>query len=288
MEFQKDFTCYYYNLELHGSKDISLLISSAEEKLSNKQWYEIEKLSKNEYFIHLLSNYDPDLYPKKGTKDSDVRNVKSLEIDEDEALFNDIYIHLSFKDTDLLSNSVGVISVLKSGKEIGNLVLVEFFKELFSIKDRVLMVSPICYKNSDEYIKKALRVTRLSFQVSSANLQRNLWVKDEDWLNSIFKLKDELWGDTVSFSISWKWGLKKDSLWSFWRKHGSAFKGSTSITVEEAWKQVQQKIDEIRFKSVVWLTVKDNDLNVLEVKNSMITNFLLTIEKIREEYTSKK
>lgn len=284
----KDFTCYYYNIELHGERDIPALINSVEEKLSNKQWYEVEKLSDKRYFIHLLNHYDPDIYPKKWTKDSDVRNLKSLEIEEDEALFHDTYIHLSFENTDLLNNSVGIISVMRSGKEIGNAILTTFFKELFSAKDRVIIVSPICYKDHQAYIEKALRVNRMSFQVSAANLQRNLWVSDSEWLSSLFKMKEELGGDTVSFSIFGKQGLKKESIWSFWKKYGSAFKWSTSITIEESWKNVQQKIDEIRFKSVIGLTVTDNDIDRAEVKNSMSTQFILTIQKIEEEYSFKK
>lgn len=288
MNNQKNFTSYYYNLHLHSERDIEQYSHNIEQKLNNNQGYEIEKMENWDFFVRLLKNYDLEIYPKKWKKDSDVRSLKALDINEDEMLYLDTYILISLNYLDILSNSIGIISVLKAWKEIWTPVMLEFIRELFWIKVQALEVLPICYKNSQEYIKNVSKITKLQFQVASANLQKQIWLQDWDGLNRLFEIKDELWGDTLSLSISGVNWLKKPAILKFWGKFWSTLKGSTFVTIEEAWKQVQQKIDAIRFKSTILLEIENNDLNKEEVKRAMGTDFLLTIEKIKQEYSISK
>ena len=274
MSNQKNFTSYYYNLFLHWERDIEQYKHNIEEKLSNMQWYGIEKLDNWDFFVQLLKNYDLDIYPKKWTKDSDIRSLKSLDINDDEMLYLDTYVLISLNYLDILSWSIGIISVLKAWKEIGNPILLEFIRELFGIKIQVLEIQPICYKNSQKYIEQVAKITRLQFQVASANLQKPLGLDDWDGLNKLFEIKDELGWDILSLSISGVDWLKKSAILRFWERFWSTLKGSTFVTIEEAWKQVQQKIDAIRFKSTLPLSIEDNDLNKEEVSRSMNLDFL--------------
>lgn len=288
MSNQKNFASYYYNLQLHWERDIEQYRHNIEQKLNNNQGYEIEKMENWDFFVRLLKNYDLPIYPKKWKKDSDVRSLKSLDINDDEILYLDTYIYISLNHLDILSNSIGIISVLKAWKEIWTPIMLEFILELFWIKTQALEVLAICYKNSQEYIENVSKITRLKFQVASANLQKQIWLEDGDWLSKLFEIKDQLWGDTLSLEISRMDWLKKSAILDFWKKSGSTLKGSTFVTIEEAWKQVQQKIDAIRFKSTIPLNIENNDLNKEEVNRAMSTDFLLTIEKIKQEYSISK
>jgi len=284
IDSKKDFNCYYYNINLHWEKDTDNYIFEISNKLNNKQWYEIEKINDTNFFVRLLKNYDMDIYPKKWKRNSDVRSLKNLDIEDDEVLYFDTYILISFDNLDIFMNSIWIISVLKSWREIWNLILKTFVKELFNIKNQAFDIKTIPYKNSKEYIEKVNKITRFSFWVAGVNFQKQIWLKEEDWLNAIFKIKDEIWWENLSFSV-WdvNW-LKKKSILDFYNKRSHSFKGTTYITIEDAWKHVQQKIDEIRFKSILSLVIENNWLLYDDVKYNMIEDFWITIDNIKKEY----
>lgn len=284
-----EFTTYYYSIQIEGDIDIEKYVSEVTSRLNNQEGFTIEEVEKNSvYFIQLANKYNANVLPKKGnSKNVDIRTLKTIELDDDEWLFLDMYITLSFKEVSLINKSAGIISVLKSWKQESSGILDAFFKEIFKVYNQVLNIIPITYKDQKKYLESLSKINKLSFKVAWANLQTQMWVSSDEWLTAFFDMRDKLWGDDFTLSISWRNGLKKNAVIEFIETYTHSFKNSTASVevLDNVWKRVQQQVDEIRFKSTLSLIVTDGELNFEEVKTRMIDDFATTILQLRAEYT---
>jgi hypothetical protein len=187
------------------------------------------------------------------------------------------------KNLDIFNNSIWIISVLKSWKEIALGLLNLLFQEIFKTK-QACIVEPVFFKNSDEYIKNVNKITQFSFSVASVNSQRSLGVKNSDWLWEIFKIKDELWWDSLSFMVNSKEWLTKNKIKWFCKNFQHLSIKSPKITVDECWKILKQEIDKIRFKSLINLKLVNRELDKVDIELKMKSDFISTLSKIEEEY----
>lgn len=287
-----EFATYYYAIQIQGELDLEKYIFETKNHLNNKEWYEIEQINNSStYFIKLANKYNANVLPKKwNSKNLDVRTLKTIELEDDEGLFQEMYICLTFECTNLLQNCAWIISVLKSWKQESSGILDAFFKELFKVYNQVLTVNPITYRDQKKYLKSLSKISRLSFKVAWTNLQTQLWVSPKEWLSRLFEIRDELWGDDFTLSILARNGLKKNAVIDFTETYTHVFKNSTATVevVDNMWKRIQQQIDEIRFKSNLSLVVELWALNYEEVKARMVDDMDVTLEQIKVEYSPKK
>lgn len=280
----KNFTTYYYNI----SSLWNINYTKAKENINLKLWfndegYEIIKIDDDNFFIHLIKKYQSEILPKKWKQD-DINNLKTIELEDWEWLFTDVFIFINLKYNDILSNSLWIIWVLKAGAEISLPLLGNLLQEIFDINNTTT-IEPIFFKNSENYLENNIKkITELSFSIASVNTQRNLWVNDEDWLWKAFKIKEELGWDTLTFSVWAKEWLSIAKIKSFLKKYRHLYSKSPRITVDEFWKIIKQEIDRIRFKSVISLELVKWELNNNDVLISMKKDFDEEIDKIKKEY----
>jgi hypothetical protein len=157
----KNFTTYYYNIS--SLWNINYL--KAKENINLKLWfnnegYEIIKISDDNYFIHLIKKYQSEILPKKWKQD-DINNLKTIELEDWEWLFTDVFIFINLKYSDILSNSLWIIWVLKAGVEISLPLLGNLLQEIFDINNTTT-IEPIFFKNTENYLEN--------------NIKKNNWI----------------------------------------------------------------------------------------------------------------
>lgn len=278
----KEFATYYYNVSVLWQIDKDQLIKNLSKKIWNIDWYEIKKTSDNNFFIHCVKKHKFDLFPKKW-KDNDVTKLKTLELEDWEWLFSDIFIYLDTSNLDIFNDSIWVISVLKAWREASHQFLWKLFEEIYSLKETCIVL-PITYKDADKYIESLTKINWFSFSVASANMQRALWVSESDGMWDLFRLKEQLGWDLLNFSISSREWLPKNKIKAFFTTYRHIFAKSPKITVDEVWKHIKQEIDKIRFKSTVSIELEEWELNFEMVETRMQEDFKVELEKIKKEY----
>ena len=282
----KNLTTYYYNISTLWEINHEQLKNNLLSNLWNHDWYEIQEKSDTTFFIHLVQKHKFEILPKKGTE-NDIKSLETIKLEDWEWLFTDVFIYLDLSYLDLFQNSLWIISVLKWGREIALSLLSNLFTEIYWAK-KVCSVEPIFFKDSDKYIEKVDKITQFSFSVAAAKAQRTLWVKESDWLGKLFDIKDELWGDSLSFMINSKEWLEKSKIKWFVNNYKHLAIKAPKITVDEFWKSIKQEIDKIRFKSTVELELENRELDKDIVYIKMEKDYNDEIIKIKSEFNYNK
>lgn len=278
----KELAVYYYNVSTLWQIDYEQCKYNLLNKIWNHDGYEITKKTENTFFIHLVKKHQFDILPKKWSE-KNINSLETIKLEDWESLFTDVFIHLDISCLDLFSNSLGVISVLKWWKEISLSILWKLFQEIYSLQ-KACSVEPIFFKDPEKYFEQVERITHFSFAVASANTQRTLWVTNSDWLWELFNIKDELWGDSLSFIVHSKEWLEKNKIKWFLTTYKHLSIKPPKITVDEFWKSIKQEIDKIRFKSTVELELENWELDQDIVYLKMKKDFQWELIKIKEEF----
>ncbi|NDK09788.1 hypothetical protein GW846_03345 [Candidatus Gracilibacteria bacterium] len=279
----KEFPLYYYDLNLLGNPiDIDQVVSTLNKiAFGSIDGYKIEKVGEKKFFFTLIQKHDSEVLYKKGKGNNvGVDDLESLGLLEDESLYADIYMYIDFSSNNPFMNSLGIISVLKGGKEPSLALIGKFFCTILGLKNTITLKT-IEYKNREKYFNENL-IRSYSFEIATIKNQKNLGVSGG--LDPVWDLKEQFGGKKMKFTVLDKDGLDKDKILGFQKDQGHNFANSATIEVDEAGKKVQQKIDKIRFKSAVSIQLYNKELNPEIVLSKMQENYLQEIPKIREEY----
>lgn len=279
------FTVYYYNFLLTSDiEDCKLILDNwKNDKVT------ISKIQDSRYFITTWKTTSETLTPKIGNRDNfKISELKSIDIEEEEELYGYLFILIDFSYNEILSTSWWIISCFKTTKWEPSINEVwTFLKEMFDKKN--CGIQPIIYKKTTKYdylSYKDRNIQNLTFKVAGVKKWRKLFWDENKSLDDLFELNDILWWEEVSYTIKWgKWKhLIKDAIINFIKGNEATIE-NVSVDIDEIWNKITQKLDNIRFKDSIDVTIKDRDLDSIdEVKNNMNKSFKDIIEKIKEEY----
>jgi len=280
-----DFSLYYYNLLFTGDIDNCRLIL--------KNWKDdkviIQKITDDRYFIMTGKQTNETLTPKIGNKDNfKINELKKIDLEEEDELFWYLFIVIDLSCKDILSNSWGIISAFKTTKwEPWIKEVSKFLKDLFDNSN--CWITPIIYKKTTKYDylnSESRLVSNISFKVAGVNPWRKLIGEDDKSLDELFKLKQILGGDEITYSIKSEKDahLKKWSILSFLKKNEETIE-NVIVDIDEFWSKISQRLEKIRFKDSINLAITDRNLESIDkVKEEMNKSFDHTIILIKEEY----
>ena len=280
---RRDYPSYFYSIWCIKHHDVDLN-QFLKERIWKTEQFIVEKINENQYFVWALKEKDIEVLPKIWDKNlSDIKALKTLELDENQVLYNDVFMIIDLWNKYIMNHSLWIIEVLNIwGKE--NISIVK--KLLDDITWYNIEVLPICYNNKEKYLSDNRRkITRFSFKIASRNWEIPIiWLDDADWLGKLFKLKDEFNWESLEVIYSNKKWLNSNKVSKLiWKNPCIEFK---EISVEELWKEIDQKINEIRFKDTIQLNVEDKQV-ISDVKLILIESYNKIINEIKEEYKTK-
>lgn len=157
-------------------------------------------------------------------------------------------------------------------------------KHQFDLLPKMGTVVPITYRDNKKYIDAINSINWFSFGIASVDTQRPFWVGEDSDIWDVYKIKEKLWGDTLSFYIWSKEWLSKSKVKAFIQTHKHMFSKSPKITVDQFWKKIQQEVDKIRFKSTIQIELEWRELDFDIVMFKMEEDFNSEISKIKLEY----
>lgn len=212
-----------------------------------------------------------------------IENLEPIELSENETLYQSTYFIIDLNHTNILSNSKGIIWVLKPWRESVNFIE----QTLRTITwDSNIWIRPIIYQSNYEEYLTWKTIKKVNIKVASWAIGRNLlWNNEvEKSMENLFKVAEEIWWDTLSIEV-WKhnWLISWERLkWFLWLN--SDYIEEVNADICNAWNIINQSLKNIRFKSKLKLWIDNFQLNTSEVKNKMNKNYKDILSEIKTEY----
>ena len=277
----KEYICYLYSVHNYQDNNIELL-TLIKSKLDNTKSFIIKETSESGIFlIQSVKEKSMDILPKKLDKrEKDLSNPEILDLQDNISLYDDVYILLDLNNINIIDWSIWIIEVLNIGgkEKIANVQ--QLFRDITWCNN--IVIEPICYKNREKYIANDNRIiTRFKFKVASWNLERPiLWLEDE-WLDSLFEVKDKLWWKEMQIMyINDNWLNKKEIMKLIKNNESVKFQ---EITIDEVGKKVDQNLSEIRYKDSIKLEVESRKLNS-NIEEELLLSYKRISKSLKEEY----
>ena len=278
---KKDFNCFYYSIETTSNKNLEEVL-----KTCNEQNIIIEDLWSKAFFIEIPYESKRRSIIFSGKQDDDPRSLKPIDIAEGEKFFYKVFVYIDFSENNIFQNSKWIISILKSWHEVSIEGMNQLFRKIFSEDN--LWISPIKYKKwVMEFLKwKTLKKIELKF--ANPNSWRELFPKSS-CLEDLRKAKEELGGDVLSCIIGTDshYGINFKKFKDRFNWNKNYIDKASVVVADNFWKEIQQQVDELRFRDIIELTIENKDFNAEQVKQEMWKAFNIKIQEIKSEYFSK-
>lgn len=282
MSNSKEFKIYYYNITTLGEPP-RIDDFKANLSIPHKELCITQEIDTDTFFIKFSKEYHTQVSLKKGKKD-DIESREPLELKEDESLFTDVFTFVNFKDTNLYSNSLWIVWVMKPDQPMWAKMLAKYLEEAFW-SEKALVANPLTIKNRDRYIEAVEKIESFEFSTAAVNTQRPLsWSTEEiNNLNKALDLKDWFEWDNITIKIWAEDGVAKNKVVQFFERFQNNLTKPLKVTIDEAWNHVDQQLDKIRIMGIVSIDLSDWDLPTEAVLTTMQQDMNLRIEQIQSD-----
>ena len=278
-QIQKDFNCFYYSIDTTSSKSLEDALKSCEE-----QNVIIEELWNQRFFIEIPYESNRTSIIFSGKQDDDPRNLRPIDIAEWEKFFYKVFVYIDFSKSAIFQNSKWIISILKSGHEVSIDGISQLFRKVFS--ENNLWISTIKYKKWIVDFLEWRKLKKIELKFANPDYWRPIFSEWESSLESLWKAKEQLGGDILTCTIG-----TDSQYWITLDKFKQRFTGNKNyidkasvFVADDFWKEIQQQVDELRFRDLINLTIKDRDFIAEQVKEEMWKAFVIKVKEIETEY----
>ena len=283
-ELYKDIISNYYTVEKLWWIDYENIIYKIEQKISNNEGYKISKIWNNKYFIHFVRKHVFEIMPKKW-KNDDVNTLESLNLDEWQNIYSDVYAYLEIWNISFFSQSIWILSVIQPWREVSLKLLWLLFNEIFDL-EKSCIVEPIKILDKEKYIKNVKKIESFTFTVSTVESQQQL--SQNEVVQKVWWIKEAIWAKWITMTLTDKDWINKNKLFNFIEWNENIFSHPPRIQVTDVWEHISQQLDRIRYKSKINVKINEWDFDFDDVLNKMKIDFESIKKLITSDYENSK